>query len=155
MAIAVNFWRFAGSPKRIDKVLSATPDLVKNAVTPFEPLDELSGYIIMEYNDIYKEMTMAGIGWKYYHITDRTALPGGRIRLDLSVDVLYTYSSGILATNAYCIRSENVAYQTPYIVDSNAPINAERLTAPKNGYQNGGLVDLAAYGSDMILITVG
>lgn len=155
MATTVNFWRYSGSPKRIDKALAATPDMTRNAVTPFEPLDELRGYLIMEYNDDYYEMTMAGIGWKYYHITDRTALTGGRIRLDLSVDVLYTYSSYILSTNAYCIRSENVAYQAPYIIDSNAPVNAERLTAPKNGYRNGGIVDLAAYGSDMILITVG
>lgn len=148
MAIAVNFWRYAGSPKRIDKVLPATPDLVKNAVTPFEPLDELSGYIIMEYNDIYKEMTMAGIGWKYYHITDRTALPGGRIRLDLRVDVLYTYRSGVLAAPVHGIRS--AVMQTPYIPDSQAPIEARMIVEANEGAEIG-----AQNRGSMIFVTVG
>lgn len=147
MAIAVNFWRYAGSPKRIDKALSATPDLVKNSVTPFEPLDELRGYVIMEYDEIYYEMTMAGMGWKYYHITDRTALPGGRIRLDLMVDVLYTYRTDMMNCNVWCKRS--AVKQTPYITDQRAPIESRKIVSATP------LQEISAHSTDMIIITVG
>lgn len=148
MAIAVNFWRYAGSPKRIDKALSATPDLVKNAVTPFEPLDQLRGYVIMEYDEIYYEMTMAGIGWKYYHITDRTALPGGRIRLDFMVDVLYTYRTDLMNCNVWCKRS--AVKQTPYIPDALAPIESRMIVEATEGEEIG-----APIRGSMILVTVG
>lgn len=92
------------------------------------------------------------IRYYYAEITNvRTGLSAVRCRLD----VLMTYSTQILQLPVYVMRTADIAYQAPYLVDSNAPINVQRVTAPKNAYQGGSVVDLAAYGSEMILITVG
>lgn len=143
----VNFWRYAGSPKLINKNLPAEAAISRQSVEPFEPLDELSGYIIMQYNQDYYEMTMAGIGWKYYHITGRTALPGNRIRLDLRVDCLYTYRTDLMNCPVWCKRS--AVLQTPYIMDNKAPIESRKEVSASP------MAAIGAHSSDIIIVTVG
>lgn len=145
----VNFWRYAGSPKMINKNLPAEAAISRLSVEPFEPLDELSGYIIMQFNQDYYEMTMAGIGWKYYHITGRTALPGNRIRLDLRVDCIYTYKNEIYNQPANAVRTGNPSLQSPYVPDQKAPFESRYTLTQNQGDPFGNLSD------DMILITVG
>lgn len=59
---------------------------------------------------------------RYYYINNITVLEGGRIQLDCTVDVLYTYKSAIEAISAYIERSSNGTAN--YLADSNIPLDS-------------------------------
>lgn len=65
------------------------------STTPYEPLDDLNGYVILDYNSSYEQYNKAQLYGKYYTITSHVKEIGGKIRLNLEVDVMKTYADEI------------------------------------------------------------
>lgn len=81
--------------------------------TPYEPVDDLNGYVILDYNSIYEQYDKAQLYGKYYTITSHVKEIGGKIRLNLEVDVMKTYSSSILECVAVIERTAANNVKTP------------------------------------------
>ena len=65
------------------------------STTPYEPVDDLNGYVILDYNSSYEQYNKAFLYGKYYTITSHVKEIGGKIRLNLQVDVMKTYADEI------------------------------------------------------------
>lgn len=61
----------------------------------------------------------------YYYITDKTLMTGGRIRLSLAVDALYSCKTQLANCKGLVIRSESEGKPTA-VVDTMLPINPNR-----------------------------
>lgn len=65
--------------------------------------------------------------WKrWYYITGIEVMPGGRMVVTGSEDVLFSNKDEILALNAYVVRTENDAKSNKLVTDSKHPIQANR-----------------------------
>lgn len=148
-------YNWSGEPNRIDKPLTAEPNLTLTGTLREEcSVEEPS--ILVQSDPRGQNYAYIPEFSRYYYITDITAERSNAFRIRLRVDVLMSYKSQILALPVFCMRSAILAKQSPYIIDEHAPINAERVPAPINGRDSGGYIrDLAAMSGDMILITVG
>lgn len=75
------------------------------STTPYEPLDDLNGYVILDYNEAYDDYNKAQLYGKYYTITSREKDTGQRVRLNLTVDVMKTYADEIASCNVIVKRT--------------------------------------------------
>lgn len=71
------------------------PPVGEITTTPYQPLDDLNGYVILDYNESYNDYNKAELYGKYYTITSRVKDIGHKIRLNLTVDVMKTYEDEI------------------------------------------------------------
>ena len=71
------------------------PTVGEIPTTPYEPLDDLNGYVILDYNESYNDYNKAELYGKYYTITSRVKDIGHKMRLNLEVDVMKTYADEI------------------------------------------------------------
>jgi hypothetical protein len=109
----------------VDKVLTS-PITISN-VKPYEPLDELEGYIIIDYTpdkDGYRTKNYAEYLGNYYFITDRELLIGGKMKLRLRMDVLMSFSASIKNCPAIASRS---TIGNPYIFDPMIPTQSYEI----------------------------
>lgn len=83
--------------------------------------------IILAYNSAYLNCNYAYIDTfnKYYFVAPPTVQSGQRIKLDLTVDALYTYRESIKNCNGLVVRSESEGKPTA-VVDKMLPINPNR-----------------------------
>ena len=110
MSLSANFYNNTDNPKTVNKTLSAEP-VISATITPYQPLSELTGTIILAYDSDLDSANYCSIGTngtKYYFITDRILLTGGKIQLTLRIDVLMTYSADILNCKAVINRSDTL-----------------------------------------------
>ena len=89
----VNFYNVADDPDTIGKTLGTA--VHSATVNPFEAIDDLNYRVIMDYSAALDAANYAEADSRYYFITDRTKITGGRIELICAIDVLETYASGI------------------------------------------------------------
>lgn len=75
------------------------------STTPYEPLDDLNGYVILDYNESYNNYNKAQLYGKYYTITSREKDVGQKMRLNLKVDVMKTYASEIATCDVIVKRT--------------------------------------------------
>ena len=73
--------------------------------TPYQPLDDLNGYVILDYNESYNEYNKAELYGKYYTITSRVKDIGHKMRLNLEVDVMKTYADEIATCEVIVTRT--------------------------------------------------
>lgn len=105
------FYKQAGEPNRIDKsrylkefgemdnvVMTEDSDMI----TPSFVLNTRE--LVYQSNYVYCDFTK-----RYYFIDNIIAMTGGRIKINCSCDVLYTYKNEILSSKAW-IRSGNLDY---------------------------------------------
>lgn len=76
--------------------------------TPYEPLDDLNGYVILDYNESYNDYNKAELYGKYYTITSRVKDIGHKIRLNLTVDVMKTYENELKSCEVIVSRTSGV-----------------------------------------------
>ena len=119
------------NPKTVNKTLSETPTHTAT-ITPYQPLSELTGTIILAYNSALDSANYCSFGSKYYFITDRILLTGGKIQLTLRVDVLMTYKTAIKNCPAILARTETKEAQDIYIADPDYPIEQYKKIVIKN-----------------------
>lgn len=102
-----------------------------NSVVPYEALDDLSGFVILDYNSAYEGYNGAFLSetGKFYTITSKELLTGQRIRLNLRVDVMKTYQSEITNCTGILLRSSNTSIGNSYINDGKRDFEAGKTTS--------------------------
>lgn len=147
----VLFFDYGGDNRVINKPINdADPLASVQGAKPFEPLSPLTGQLLLEYDATIYAANYAKFDGKYYFITDRELLTGGRMRLFCRVDVLKTYASAIGGLRVMCRRSGLPIMQQQYLPDDRYPVETRRKPS-----QIENATDFAVYSDDMILITVG
>ena len=113
MALTCDFYNYSGPPNKIKKKITnaAGEPVVGNVpCTPYEPFDDLHGYIIIGYNAPAEACNYCKIGNRYFYITDFVKKPGSQLEVRLELDPLMSFQSEILETDAYVFRtSKNAA----------------------------------------------
>lgn len=121
--ITLNFYSLTEDPRKVSK--TPTPAVVgPGAATSLsgtfkDPVDTFEPRVIVELGDSYIHVfnyVQISEWSKYYFVVDKEILQKGLVRLYLREDVLNTYSTEILALNAYVERTES--NYKPLLADS-------------------------------------
>ena len=145
------FFDYGGDNRVINKPINdADPLASVEGAKPFEPLSPLTGQLLLEYDVTIYAANYAKFNDKYYFITDRELLTGGRMRLFCRVDVLKTYTDAIMGITVLCRRSGLPIKQQQYLPDDKYPVETRRKAS-----QIENETDFAVYTDERILITVG
>ena len=112
MAFTCNLYKISDPPFQLDKTLGAA--LRANiSCSPFEPLSDLKGKIILDYTAEADEANycsiVEGTRTRYAFITDRVKGVGGRLTLILDEDPLMTFKAGILEADILATRASVLA----------------------------------------------
>ena len=110
----------------MDKTLTAVTQTAI-ACSPTGDCNNENPVIILAYNASYLNANYAYIdtfGY-YYYITEKTLMTGGRIRLTLVVDALYSMRTQLANCKGLVIRSESEGRPTA-VIDQMLPINPNR-----------------------------
>lgn len=157
--MTVYFYDYQGEPITIKKSgLYVESDIYlgkAESLIPYKPLSDLDGEMIYDYDSTTFKANYCvvdfGSGYtKNYFIRDREMLTGSKMRHILHCDVLTTFQSGVLGTNVLCKRTALQSKQSPYMIDTYAPVEARRSVAQQEEGTH-----WTEYSNDMILITVG
>lgn len=145
------FFDYGGDNRIVDKLINDAQPLARvTGAKPFEPLSPLTGQLLIAYDPVVYAANYAKFENKYYFVTDRELLTGGRMRLICRVDVLKTYAEQIAGLRVMCRRSGLPIKQQQYLPDDKYPVESRRSAS-----QIENITDFAVYSDDMILITVG
>ena len=86
--------RSSDNPKKINKTFTTVKTITSSY--PYEPLDDLNGYVIIDYTA--NSFNYVEIDGKTYFVREREKLEGRNYRIHLEEDVLTTWKSVALAT---------------------------------------------------------
>ena len=114
---AMILYNVSDNPKKLNKTLGNGTEI--QTITPYEPVSDLEGYVIVNYNADYMLKNYAAYLNDYYFITDRELLTGGKMKLHLRMDVLMSFQTYIKNCDCVFERSENLF--NSYIVDEKQP----------------------------------
>lgn len=126
MALTTNikFYSYTGDMRKVDKSIGNflyQCDAYLNTSCDILTPEFSIGYsdtAVQSYNYAYID------AWKrYYYITDWRTDSGGKLNVKLSIDVLKTYASQILASDVNVVRNENVGMT--HVVDDKYPLYQE------------------------------
>lgn len=86
--------------------------------------------IIVKYSSINPTDNYAYIEefGRYYFIGDKTFTTGNRVEVELSVDPLYSFATGLNTCEFYIDRIGTQAKRAAYVSDSNYPMTSETYT---------------------------
>lgn len=90
MAFSIHFKQTTSDPKTAIKQFVENIDYEKTC-TPYEALDDLNGYVIIDYDPNVMTCNYAEYDSKKYFVTDRIRQPGQKLQVQLRVDSLSTY----------------------------------------------------------------
>ena len=163
--MVVKFYDYTDSPIVIHKKIyhdddekTATAYLkTLETVVPYEPLSDLEGYLILEYDNVVERANYCYFEERYYFIKDREKLIGGKLKLHLTVDVLKTYENQIDKVDVVCKRTALSSFQSQYVADPYAPVETRRYEVQQEGKlaENTTVAYIAGLSSDVLLVTVG
>lgn len=112
MAFTCNLYKISDPPFQLDKNLG-TALRANISCSPFEPLSDLKGKIILDYTAEADEANYCSIAegnrTRYAFITDRVKGVGGRLTLVLEEDPLMTFKAGILEADILATRASVLA----------------------------------------------
>ena len=127
MAWTLNLYKCSDDPRIVAKNVGTVQASV--SCTPYEPISDTDGYVIIEYNATRQECNYAELNGKYYYVTGREMLTGQRIRISLHVDVLMSKWSSF--KEAYGIVRQNADpdedKMNAYMSNSAVKISADPL----------------------------
>ncbi len=154
MGLACSFYNYGGNARKISKDLGSAAASTGNC-EPYNTTDSMNPSILCEYIAGVAGCNMAivsdGTVSKTYFITSVSYTTGGKMIVNLHVDVLSTYGGQILGCAAVCERTSN-----------NDSINA-RIPDPQQHHYSRQLIDNYTLGefnfnasnSPLILMTAG
>ena len=131
--MTVDFYTITDPPNKLVKNVTSESKLVKNVTSEskltiqnvdiFKPSDIMSPRIILGTftNMMSKNYCYIDKFARWYYISNITLTSAQRVMMDLSIDVLHTYSDDILRCKGTAIRSESEG--KTYIPDSKYPID--------------------------------
>lgn len=114
---AMILYNVSDNPKKLNKTLGNGTEI--QTITPYEPVSDLEGYVIVNYNADYMLKNYAEYLNDYYFITDRELLTGGKMKLHLRMDVLMSFKTGIV--NCDCVLDRATDNYNAYIIDELRP----------------------------------
>lgn len=126
---AMILYNVSDNPKKLNKTLGNGTEI--QTITPYEPVSDLEGYVIVNYNADYMLKNYAAYLNDYYFITDRELLTGGKMKLHLRMDVLMSFQTDIKNCPCVVSRSEEPNLQNSYIVDNLRNTYAKREVISK------------------------
>lgn len=126
-------------------VVGTTTAIVKGELSLEHPT------LILQYNANYNNANYIHIGeyGRYYYITDRINLTGGRMEIHCDVDVLESFKNDILALSCIINKQENSKLSNMYYNDGSFVASSKEFIYTKN-FPNGFNDD-----GEFILITAG
>lgn len=93
-SFTIEFKVNTSDPKTAEKTFDPAKKYQKNC-TPYEALDDLNGFVIIDYDPNVMECNYAEYDSKQYFITDRIRQPGHKLQIKLRIDSLSTYWTSI------------------------------------------------------------
>lgn len=90
MAFSIHFKQTTSDPKTAIKQFVENIDYEKTC-TPYEALDDLNGYVIIDYDPNVMTCNYAEYDSKKYFVTNRIRQPGQKLQVRLRIDSLSTY----------------------------------------------------------------
>lgn len=121
--MVVKFYKTEDAPNVVNKVLSN--EIVKSNVHPVHPCNILQPTLEIDANTTLYTYNYAYIPdfGRYYYMSAPTLTTGGKMIVQLSVDVLKTYVADIRSCSATILRTESVPTLVP---DDKLPIDSNR-----------------------------
>lgn len=123
-------------PRKLDKTITWL--VQSGTTTPFEfkcyitgNCDILNPTLVLAYDSNVVGSNYANIpswGNRYYFITSIQVIPGGKMMLSLSVDVLKTYETAI--KECYCCVTRSESAEVNWVTDTCYPINPNEKYIP-------------------------
>lgn len=125
MSFTCNFYNYQGQPNKIKKNIG---EVIVGSVTctPYEPVSDLHGYVIIGYNAAVEACNYCEIAGRYYYVTDFVKRTAQQLEVRLELDPLMTFQTKILSQDAYVFRTS----QQPADEDSpgyNMDINDSKI----------------------------
>lgn len=121
ISTSVDFYNYVGDLRKIDKPIGTR--LKQASVYLSETCDVLTPRFSMHYDETaiknYNYCYISDWG-RYYYITDWSTDSAGKMYAQLSIDVLKTYASQILASKVNVIRNQSVGMT--HTVDDKYPL---------------------------------
>ena len=125
----ITLYSVSDDPNTLNKTLGTGSS--RNG-TPYEPVNDLSGYVILDYTEDIENYNYCAITIgnrkKYYTITSKSMEIGGNVRLNLNCDVLMTYQSEINNISGILSRTSTNDFTNTYLQDNRAQYQADRTT---------------------------
>ena len=111
------------APNVVDKIVSG--EIIKTNVHPVHPCSILQPTLEIDANTTLYEYNYAYIPdfGRYYYMSAPTLTTGGKMIVQLSVDVLKTYANSIRMCSATILRTEGAPTLVP---DDKLPIDSNR-----------------------------
>lgn len=108
MKMKLTFFKQAATPNRVDKTGYLTEMGSIDNVVIKEPRNMTHPTFILATNPLVynSNYLFCSFTSRYYYIDSVDVLTGGRIAINCSIDVLYTYRNEILGSSAWVERSE-------------------------------------------------
>lgn len=88
-SFTIGFNTTKSDPKTAIKTFESDP--IQKQCTPYEALDDLNGYVIIDYDPNVMGCNYAEYDGKKYFVTDRIRQPGQKLQVKLRIDSLSTY----------------------------------------------------------------
>lgn len=124
----LKFYQYSATPNRVDKTAylteigSADNCVYKQDTTLMHPTFILKTDKKV-YNANYVYCSTTG---RYYYIDEFVAMSGGRMAINCSIDVLYTYRAEILNSSAWVLRSAATTDDTDFdMLHNDYPFRAD------------------------------
>lgn len=108
MAVTANFYYTTDDPRTIGKTKRAVASSVQCKV--YETTTITEPRLILNYDAEIFQANYCYLGYpynRYYFMSPPATLPGGRMGIPLSVDVLESFKEGICRTEAFVLRAES------------------------------------------------
>lgn len=112
----ISFYSYSGDNKIVDKSLTSITTVTD--AHPFEPLSALTGQLILEYKQTVYDANYAKFNDRYYFVTDRELLIGGKMRLICKIDVLMTFD----ISNVPVVPARSESTFNDFVIDTAQPV---------------------------------
>lgn len=124
----IKLYKCSDDPKKLYKTYGS--ESVRNG-TPYKPVDDLSGYVILEYTADIETYNAASLEWggktKYYTITSIQADIGNKVIVNLYEDVLKTFETEIGDLYVVVARTSNKSVYNSYLPDQKLVMQSNLL----------------------------
>lgn len=111
MPFTCKVYKISDPPFQLDKTVGTA--IHEATCSPFEPMGDLRGDVILDYNSAIEEANYCEITGdgrtRYAFITDQIKGVGGRLTLKLQEDPLMTFKAGIVEADILATRSSVLA----------------------------------------------
>lgn len=105
-SFTITLEKTTSDPKQAVKSIVPESAVTKDC-TPYETLDDLNGYVILDYDSTLMDKNYAQYDGKFYFVTDRTRDIGHKMKIFLRIDSLSTYWNQIKECDAVVNTTTN------------------------------------------------